>query len=208
MASRSIKDVIASGKLKTFIDHRLIKALSHPLREHVLAVFNERTASTSEIGREIDLEVPAFYHHVETLEELGFLELVESKKRRGAKERFFRAKETVLFDDRAWERIPASIRSDLIAGYLRLIVDELADALRSGAFGKSSATHSSWLPGIFDRRGWQECLALMNETLVKLLEIQRQSGARIAVSGERGFRASIAMIGFPTAPSDSRAKAR
>lgn len=76
MAARSVKDVIAGGKLKTFIDRRLIKALAHPLREHCLAVFNERVASTSDIGREIDLDVPAFYHHVEVLEELGCVERV------------------------------------------------------------------------------------------------------------------------------------
>lgn len=89
------------GRLKTFIDRRLIKAVSHPLREHVLAVLNERVASTAKSGREIDLEVPAFYHHVEVLEELGFLERVESRRRRGAKEHFFRAKTTMFFNDRA-----------------------------------------------------------------------------------------------------------
>lgn len=202
MAARSIKDVIAEGKLKTFIDRRLIKALAHPLREHVLAVLNERPASTSEIGREIDLEVPAFYHHVETLEELGFLERVESRRRRGAKEHFFRAKEVMLFDDRDWEKVPPSVRSDLVGSYIKSIMDELVRALRSGAF-RARATHTSWLPGIFDRRGWQECLALMNETLVSVTEIQKRSGERIAATGEPGIPATIALVGFGTTPPNT-----
>jgi DNA-binding transcriptional ArsR family regulator len=200
MAARSVKDVIAGGKLKTFIDRRLIKALSHPLREHVLAVLNERVASTSEIGREIDLDVPAFYHHVEVLEELGFLERVESKRRRGAKEHFFRAKATMLFDDRAWERVPVSIRSDLAGSYIWAIMQDVVRALRGGAFGANPATHTTWLPGIFDRLGWQECLALMNETLARAMEIQRRSGERIAVTGEAGIPATIAIVGFRTPP--------
>jgi len=199
MAARSVKDAIAGGRLKSFMDRRLIKALSHPLREHVLAVLNERVASTSEIGREIDLEVPAFYHHVETLEELGFLERVESRRRRGAEEHFFRAKATMLLDDRAWEKVPPSVRSDIVGNYIRLVVDELIRSLRSGAF-RAGQTHTSWLPGIFDKIGWQECMALMSEMLVRMMEIQKRSGERIAVTGELGIPATIVLMGFGTSP--------
>jgi DNA-binding transcriptional ArsR family regulator len=209
MAARSIKDVIASGKLKTFIDRRLIKALSHPLREHCLAVLNERTASTSEIGREIDLEVPAFYHHVEMLEELGFLERVESRRRRGAREHFFSAKAAVFFDDGDWRNVPTTIRSDLMTSYIQSIFRDVIGALRSGVFAASSGTHISWLPGVFDKLGWQECMALMRETLIKLMDIQKRSGERIAITGEPGIPATIALMGFGT-PSNpaTRSSAR
>jgi DNA-binding transcriptional ArsR family regulator len=203
MAAKSIKDVIASGRLKTFIDGRLVEALAHPVRQHILAVLNERVASTSEIGREIGLDVPAFYHHVEFLEERGFLELVESRQRRGAKERFFRAKGPVLFDDQAWEKVPPSVRADLAGSYAWSILDDLVKALRSGAFGATPATHSTCLPGIFDKRGWRECLALMTETLAKMMEIQKRSGRRVAASGEAGIPATIAMMGFATAANVS-----
>ena len=178
MAAKSVKDVIAGGKLKRFIDRRLIKALSHPLREHVLAVLNERVASTSEIGREIDLEVSAFYHHVETLEELGFLERVESRRRRGAEEHFFRAKTTMLFDDEAWEKMPPSVRSDIAGSYIWTILDDLVKALRSGAFGASPATHSAWLPGVFDKLGWQEHPACLPPERPPLLPALREGARR------------------------------
>jgi len=198
MAARSIKDVIASGKLKTFIDRRLIKALSHPLREHCLAVLNERTASTSEIGREIDLEVPAFYHHVEMLEELGFLERVESRRRRGALEHFFSAKPAIFLDDREWRNVPATIRSDLMASYMQSILKDVIGALRNGIVAASNGTHISRIPGVFDSLGWQECMALMNETLARLMAIQKRSKERMAITGEPGIRATIALIGFKT----------
>jgi DNA-binding transcriptional ArsR family regulator len=198
MAARSVKDVIASGRLKTFIDRRLIKALGHPVREHVLAVFNEKVASTTEIGREIDLEVPAFYHHVETLEEIGFLERVESKRRRGAKEHFFRAKSTLLIDDSAWLRVPSTIRADLVASHIQSLLDDIVGALSRGVFARTAGMHVSWLPAVFDRLGWQECMTLMNETLSRLIEIQRQSRDRIAVSGEPGIPATVALLGFET----------
>jgi hypothetical protein len=40
------------------------------------------------MARSIDLDVSAFHHHIETLEELGFLKRVESRRRRGALEHF------------------------------------------------------------------------------------------------------------------------
>jgi DNA-binding transcriptional ArsR family regulator len=200
MAARSIKDVIAGGRLKRFIDRRLIRALSHPLREHVLATLNERIASPSEIGREIDLEVPAFYHHVEVLEELGCIERVESRQRRGVKEHFFRAKSAILFDDRAWRQVPASVKTDVTVSQLQLIFEDALSALRRGVFAAAPATHVTWLPTIFDRLGWQEGMALINETLTRMLEIQRRSSERIAMTGEPGISATIALMGFETAP--------
>lgn len=198
--ARSIKDVIAEGRLKTFMDRRLISALSHPLREHVLAVVNERPASASEIGREIGLEVPAFYHHFEVLEKLRFIEQVEARQRRGAKERFFQARAAMLLAGQAWEVVPASLRTDMTASQIQSILDDVVGALRRGVFAASVATHVTWLPGVFDRLGWQEVLALMDETLARVMEIQDRSRKRIAATGEAGTPATIALMGFRHAP--------
>jgi DNA-binding transcriptional ArsR family regulator len=185
--ARSIKDVIAGGGLKTFMDRRLISALSHPVREHVLAVVNERPASPAEVGREIGLEVPAFYHHVEVLEQLGCIEQVETQRRRGVKEHFFQATATMLFSDREWQKFPGSVRSDIIASHIRSIMGELARALRSGAF-REKETHTTWLPGIFDGLGWQEVMALMNETLARLMDIQNNPANGWRSRTSRGFQ--------------------
>lgn len=200
MAARSTKEAIAGGKLKRFIDRRLIRALSHPLREHLLAVLNERIASPTEIGQEIDLDVPAFYHHIEVLEQLGFIERVEARRRRGAYENFFRAKATMLFDDRAWLEVPASVRSDATVSYIQSIFGDAIQAVRGGVFARDDATHVTWLPGVFDKRGWAESMALINRTLVSLMAIQRRSGERLALTGEAGIPATIALLGFGTPP--------
>lgn len=74
MAGKSMQEVTESGELKTFFDRRLIKALCHPVREHILAVLNERIASAREIGEELGAEVSSFYHHIEELEKFGCIE--------------------------------------------------------------------------------------------------------------------------------------
>jgi DNA-binding transcriptional ArsR family regulator len=192
-------ELVEWGELKRFFDPRLIKAISHPVRAHILAVLNERIASGTEIGEELGADVSSFYHHIEALEELGCIELVETRQRRGATEHFFRATTSIVFDDRAWRELPASVRADLTATCLQLAIDEVAAALEAGSFDGSDAEHTSWTPGRFDPQGWQEAIELTNETLTRLLAIRRESAERLAKSGEPGMSAGVAIFGFKSA---------
>jgi DNA-binding transcriptional ArsR family regulator len=192
--------VIEGGRLKRFFDRRLIKAIGHPLREHLLAVFNDRVASPTEIGRDIGLEVPAFYSHVKVLEELGCIEQVETKRRRGVKEHFFRAKRAVFFDDRAWQKVPGSVRSDITTSDLQSLIDEVVGALQVGTFAEDDETHLTWIPEVFDQLGWSEAMAAMDVMLACVALARRRSAARIAATGAPGFPATVAVMGFGTGP--------
>lgn len=57
MKGKSMRELSEGKDLKTFMDRRLIRALGHPVREHILAVLNERIASSKEIGDEIGADV-------------------------------------------------------------------------------------------------------------------------------------------------------
>jgi hypothetical protein len=129
---KSMQEVSESAELKTFFDRRLIKAIGHPVREHILAVFNERIASAREIGDELGADVSSFYHHIEELERLECIELVETKQRRGAKEHFFRAKASLFFDDAAWQLLPSTLKDDQTASILQLLLNDIVGALKRG----------------------------------------------------------------------------
>jgi DNA-binding transcriptional ArsR family regulator len=198
MANRTIADVIAEGGLKRFLDPRLIKAFGHPVREHILSVLNERIASPKEIGREIGLEVEAFYHHFEVLEELDCIERVDAKRRRGATEHFFKAKTSFVIDDAEWPVVPRTVRSDLSTNHIRLILQDASRAIRSGAFGASDETHVSWLPARLDRQGLREQGKLLDATLIASMAIRARSARRLSGSGERGTPWTLAILGFET----------
>lgn len=196
MARRTIGQVIAEGRLKRFMDRRLIRALGHPVREHILAVLNERVASPTEIGKEIGLGVESFYHHIEVLEEFGCIERVGSKQRRGAKEHFYRAKTCLLIDESEWEKVPPTLKSDLSTHNIRAIFDDVLCAIRGRTFEARKGRHVTWLPGYLDEQGWQEQLALLDETLERSLDIHERSTARLAETGEPGRPGTIAILGF------------
>ncbi|HEX4464076.1 MAG TPA: winged helix-turn-helix domain-containing protein [Solirubrobacterales bacterium] len=204
MAGKSMREVSEWDELKTFFDRRLIEALGHPVREHILAVLNERIASAREIGEEIGADVSSFYHHVEELEKLECIERVASKRRRGALEHFFKAKRTVFFNDEAWRRIPATMRADLATRFIQEIIDDAANALRSGTLTRRGDEHVSWTPGDFDEAGWKEATELMTQTLERLTAIQKESSDRLAKSGDECVSGTVGILAFETSPSSHR----
>jgi DNA-binding transcriptional ArsR family regulator len=191
----SIKKV-RKDRLKKFVDERLIIALKHPIRAHILAVLNERVASTKEIGDEIELDVSAFYKHVQVLEELGCIECVETRTVRGAKEHFFRATATLFFDDPAWRRLPATVRHDIAADLIQTISEGALGALSAGKLGAGEPEHLSCTSGVVDARGRRESIELLERTLKESIAIQRASSARLAKSGEDGVPMTTAILGF------------
>lgn len=203
-AGKSMQELSEWPELKTFFDRRLIKALGHPVREHILAVLNERIASAREIGEEIGADVSSFYHHIELLEELGCIERVESRRRRGAVEHFFRAKRTFFFDDEKWRGLPPSVKTDLATSTLQGLFDDVVRALRTGTLNARDERHVSWTPGAFDAQGWAAVTKLMDQTLAKLGAIQESAAARL-VQGAEPINATMAMLAFETSSSDQSA---
>jgi DNA-binding transcriptional ArsR family regulator len=206
-AGKSMQEVSEWAELKTFFDRRLIKAIGHPVREHILAVLNERIASAREISDEIGADVSSFYHHMEELERLGCIELVETKQRRGAKEHFFRAKSTLFFDETQWHALPSSIKTDIAVSTLQHLFDDVVNALEEGALDLQDDRHVSWTPAEFDPQGWEEARDLMAQSLEQLGAIQEAAALRLAKRRERGVSATLAMLAFETGEAAARAGA-
>lgn len=198
-AGKSMQELSEWDELKTFIDRKLIKALGHPVREHILAVLNERVASASEIGEELGADVSSFYHHIEELEKLECVERVDSRRRRGATEHFFRATRTLLFDDRAWRDLPISVKSDVTVGTLQLLFDDVVRALNAGTFNARDDRFATWSPETFDAKGWEEVTALMGQTLGRLKVIKAGSISRLAEGEGDAVQATIGLLAFETA---------
>lgn len=196
-----MQELSESGKLKTFFDRGLIKALGHPVREHILAVLNERIASGREIGEELGADVSSFYHHIEELEKLGCIERVESRPRRGAMEHFFRARKTLFFDDEAWEEMPESIKADFAASSLKFLLDDAMRALEAGTLNARDDRHVSWTPVALDARGWKEVVELLSQALARLGTIQEAAALRLAQGAASQMSASVGLLAFET-PGD------
>jgi DNA-binding transcriptional ArsR family regulator len=75
------------------IDPRLAKALSSPLRAEALALIGEGVNSPKLIAEKLDLDLRNVAYHVRVLRNLGCIELIETKPRRGATEHVYQLTE-------------------------------------------------------------------------------------------------------------------
>jgi DNA-binding transcriptional ArsR family regulator len=100
------------------IDQRLVRALGHPLRVRILEILSNRVASPNTLSKELGVDLGDVAYHTRTLNRCGCLELVDTARRRGATEHFYKAApRTTLtwtaldLDERGWDEV-ASILED------------------------------------------------------------------------------------------------
>jgi DNA-binding MarR family transcriptional regulator len=162
------------------------KAMQHPLRRDVLLCFTEHEElSPSEIAEKLDEDVDQVSYHVKRLEKLGCVELVREEKVRGAVKHYYRNIERHLIDTDEWEDIDPLRKDELLVSFFQPFVDDFNRGASSGTLGGDEKFHITRTPmrGI-DLEGFDDLLALKESTRLKALEIQAESAARRAKSGE------------------------
>jgi DNA-binding transcriptional ArsR family regulator len=78
------------------IDQRLAKALSSPLRASALTLIADGIDSPKLIAEKLGLDVRHVAYHVRVLKNLGCIELVETRPRRGTVEHVYRLTDQAL----------------------------------------------------------------------------------------------------------------
>lgn len=164
---------MTTGEPEAF-DTRLAKALSHPLRAHILMILNERVASPNEIARIVEAPLPNVSYHVRALEKLGWIELVRTAQRRGFTEHYYRALERPLFGHREWATIPRQARGAISEITLRKIWEEVRSALDSGSFEARPDRALVRTPYELDEQGWRE----MNDLAERFFEEAERAAKR------------------------------
>ncbi len=192
-------------KQRGAIDQRLVKALTHELRVEILGILNERIASPKELSDELGEGLSQVSYHVKVLRDYECIELVKTAPRRGAVEHYYRATSRAFLTDRAWYRLPDSIRPGLSADLLGLIIGDASASLKAGVLDTRKDRHMSRTQVIVDEAGWDELMKTLNDTLQQVERIQGQSSARLRKSGGDDFTASVALLGFELADQGAKA---
>jgi len=197
-------------KKQTGVDQRLVKALAHPLRVEILTILNERMASPNELSKELEEGLSQVSYHVKVLKDFECIEMVKTEPRRGAVEHYYRATARAFLSDKDWQKLPASIKPGMSASFVKMLIDDVAGALKGGTFDARDDRHISWTPGTVDEQGWKESVDLVNETLERAMAIHTGSAKRLAKSGEEGIPATVVLMNFegvaPLAKSSKGAK--
>lgn len=160
------------------LDHRLAKALGHPLRRQVLEQFITRgERSPNEIAKELGAPLSTVSYHVHILRDLECITLSRTEPRRGAVEHYYRSTLDVLLDDSQWSSLPIAMRRQLAGQTVGDLMQEMGDAAIQGGFDAAEA-HVDRIPLRLDREGWEELSALLTSTMHEADAIQKRSDAR------------------------------
>jgi DNA-binding transcriptional ArsR family regulator len=187
--------VTASGAAG-LVDHRLAKALSHPLRARIFAILNERVASPNEMADMLEERLPNVSYHVRALVDLECIELVRTAPRRGAVEHYYRAVRRPFFTDRDWKRLPRSGRQAITDVGLQLIWDDVSAAIEADTFEARPDRHLTYRPLALDEQGWGELRDALNALLADAEQIAKRSRQRIAKSDDSGIATRLVLMHF------------
>ena len=181
------------------IDQRLVRALAHPLRVKILEILTERVTSPNRLSGDLDAGLSHVAYHTRALDKCGCLELVDTAKRRGATEHFYKASPNSFISDRIWRRVPRALLGGVSGATLQSFMDRAVAALEAGTIDSREDTTLYWMPVQLDEEGWDRVTATMEETVNKVLAAEAESKQRLARRKGRGaISAIIGVASFET----------
>jgi DNA-binding transcriptional ArsR family regulator len=185
------------------IDQRLVRALAHPLRVRILEILCERVASPIRLSLELDTGLTHVAYHTRALDKCGCLELVDTAKRRGATEHFYKAAPGAFIGSPAWRNVPRSVRGGISGASLQTFMDMAVAAIEAGTLDDRDDTTLSWMPLRLDDRGWDEITAIMRDTNERILAAQSRSRRRLTrrKGGVDPISAVVSLANFETGGS-------
>lgn len=187
------------------VDPRLLKALAHPTRVHILDILSEGPSSPARMQRRMEnISLNLVCHHVKVLRNLGCIELVETIPNRGGKEHIYRAKERQFFNDEEWAAIDPKNRQPITSILLRMVSEDAGRALSEGKFDELVDSHLSRSPLELDKQGWSEVVDSLARTLDEVLEADARSKERAYESGEELLCARVVIMQFLIGRVDPR----
>ena len=167
------------AKNQPVIDPRMMKALSHPIRQQILVILNREVASPNQIAQETGESLGTVSYHVKTLLELDAVELVRTRPVRGALEHFYRATMRPEIDDDHWSKMPLSTRQKLLDQTLQYIWTEVVEAAAGDGFD-DDRVHVSRTPLELDEQGYDEMVELATELMERAMAVSAESVNRLA----------------------------
>ena len=166
-------------------DPRLVKAFAHPLRIRILGIFENQTASPSEIAEQLGVPLGNVSYHVRILADYGLIKLVRRTPRRGAIEHHYEAVGRLRITDGAWSQAPEIVKEALLRSTLGQVSDFVNAAAVAGGFDREDA-HLSRSPLVLDEKGFKaiakECLKLYDRARV----IEQESAKRLKATDHAG----------------------
>ena len=185
-----------------YVDARIARALAHPLRMQILAALNKRAMSPSQFAKEHGKKVPNVSYHFRALQKLECIEEIEIRPVRGAIEHFYKANRRALFDGKAWNDLPASVKEEASGLTMGDFLTAVALAMQAGTFDAHDERMLVWMQQRLDKKGWREAVKIQRDSVRKLNRVYKEARRRLRETGEPqgGMLGTYAVFLFESPP--------
>lgn len=181
-----------------YLDRDQLRLVADPLRSRLLAQLCHRALSARQLSERLE-DVPSnLYYHLDRLRDAGLIELVATRQRRGAREKFYRAVARSfsaspdllgdLPDDRSAHGEVLGVAGSLMESTMQ----DLARSLEHGLLGEGSDRVTPVISGVTVRAS-REHLETLRERLVDWLREACDTGEEDAEAEYTGL-----VLFFPT----------
>ena len=165
--------------LPVLVDPRLVKALDHVLRQHILLGAVAGEVSPNGLSQALGEGLSQVSYHVKVLRDdcEGMIEETRTVPRRGAVEHYYRASVKTLFPAKAWRRLKKGLRAVVGAGQASDLFNDLAGALKAGKL-QGGHDHITRTPLVLDAEGQRNVRAIAERASKEVEDEQRATANR------------------------------
>jgi hypothetical protein len=165
-------------------------------------MLDEEAASPAVLGGKLGLPVSRVAYHVRLLHDLGLIELVKTRQRRGALEHYYKTTQHPRFTDQAWDNLDLVSKQRVLTGLLESGHEYAMRAAAAGGFDDADA-HFTTTRMKLDAEGWTHIASLSKLWLEEVAAVEADAAARIARDPHSAIDAALVIQFFRALPFSS-----
>ena len=182
-----------------------LKVIADPLRVRLLQAFCEAPRTTKQVADSFGEKPTRLYHHVDALERVGLIRLVETRQVRGTIEKYYTAVAKRFRADPALLRGEDTSGPEALADTVEALFDsaatELRDVIRANG---DSVTGDEGLVSYVEVRADEQFVTALRKRLFQVLEdLERDAPKDPPIETQRRFRLLLAYYPLDRGGSDS-----
>lgn len=190
------------------IDEQLFRLLHNPGQLAALVTLLLRSASKSDIARELGIKLNKADYDVGELEKMGLVEPIDTEMRRGQETTIYRAVMRPVFSSEEWGELSQDERERYALWVQQLFLRDVAVAWHARTFQTRAQSHTSRSPLRVDETGWLKISKGLDDLLALGREAEVESVARSSEAGDESelFNIRLAMFSFEMPSRDDLPK--
>ena len=166
------------------VDQKLVNALAHPLRVEILRQLEEGPSSPKQLADRTGEKLASVSYHVRVLLDCECIELLETIPRRGAVEHVYKLMPGGTIGSRAWNQVPAALRTHYAGSSLATFTERAIEALDAGTAESREGSGLTWIPLNVDEQGWKELRRVLGNVEKRFRAVGDKSAERMGGSEE------------------------